>query len=170
MGSLADVEPWTHSPHVVVVPSPQPGHSIPFLQFSRRLASAGIVTTFLTTDRHCLELRSSLGATDWTAEGVPLRIVGMGDGKVELTHGEWTNWLKEREVELQVVRMMAEAVGEMSSPAAWQLRGVEAAAAPVCIIHDMFAPCAQEVADRLGVVKHLLYVSSASALSVSLRV
>ncbi|KAG0598706.1 hypothetical protein M758_12G094800 [Ceratodon purpureus] len=168
MGSLG-VESWNHAPHVVVAPNALSGHSIPFLQFARRLASEGVVTTIVATDRHVLELRSLLGATDWTAQGVPLRILGLRDGKAELTHREWTEKMREREVELEVVRLMQELVVDVSSPMAQLLRGVEPAAAPVCVLHDMFVPWAQEVADRLGIEKHLLFVSNASALSLALQ-
>lgn len=167
MGSLA-VE-TLDAPHVVVATNAMSGHAIPFLQFSRRLASEGVVTTVVTTDRHVLELRSSLGTTDWTAQGVPLRILGLRDGKESLTHREWTDRMRDRAVELEVVRLMQEAVVDLGSPAARHLRGVEPATAPVCIVHDMFVPWAQEVAEKLGIEKHLLYASNACALSLALQ-
>ena len=95
----------------------------------------------------------------------------MGDGRVELSHRDWTRQLDDSEdMELEAVRMMVATALDVSSPAARQLRGVDAAAAPVCVLHDMFSPWAQEVADRLGVAKHLLYVSSAATLSLGLQV
>jgi hypothetical protein len=170
MGSLAVETLWTDAPHVVVATNAMSGHAIPFLQFARRLASEGVVTTVVTTDRHVLELRSSLGTTDWTAQGVPLRILGLRDGKESLTHREWTDRMRDREVELEVVRLMQEAVIDLGSPSSRHLRGVEPATAPVCIVHDMFVPWAQEVAEKLGIEKHLLYASNACALSLALQV
>lgn len=157
--------------HVVVVPSTSSGHAIPFLQFARRLAAAGIVTTVVTSDRHVLELEKLVGSADRTAQGEPLRLLGLRDKQAHLSHDEWTRQVREvPEVREAVIRLLQEAVTDVASLQSRQLRGVPPAAPPACVVHDMFTPWAQEAAVKLHIDKHLFYVSSASLLSLALQV
>lgn len=75
---MGSVSQWADAlPHVVIVPNAGSGHTIPFLQFARRLACAGVVTTVVTSDKHALELQSSLGTlSDFS---YPLRIIALRD-------------------------------------------------------------------------------------------
>ncbi|KAG0558974.1 hypothetical protein KC19_10G069100 [Ceratodon purpureus] len=156
--------------HVVVVPSTSSGHAIPFLQFARRLAAAGIVTTVVTSDRHVLELEKLVGSADRTAQGEPLRLLGLRDKQAHLSHEEWTRQVREvPEVREAVIRLLQEAVTDVASLQSRQLRGVPPAAPPACVVHDMFAPWAQGAAVKLHIGKHLFYVSSASLLSLALQ-
>ncbi|KAG0562121.1 hypothetical protein KC19_9G120000 [Ceratodon purpureus] len=158
------------APHVVMVPSSSSGHAIPFLQFARRLAAEGVVTTVVTTDRHVRELEKTVRSTDLTPQGEPLRILGLRDKKVEISHDEWRRQVREvPEEKLEVMRLLREAVTDVGSPQSWKLRGVAPASPPVCILHDMFVPWAQEAAEKLQIESHLLYVSAAAALSVDLE-
>lgn len=143
------------APHVVVVPRADSGHTIPFLQFSRRLAYTGVVTTVVVSDRHALELESSLGTL--TAFSYSLRIIALSDKtSLGLSHGEWQERVRTiRSEELRVIELLETVIADLSPP--------------VCILHDMFECWAQEVADRLHIPKHLLYVSPASALSCALQ-
>lgn len=164
---------WSHAPHVVVVPSTSSGHAIPFLQFSRRLAAEGVVTTVVTSDRHVRELEKVLGAKDLSAQagGERLRLLGLRDDKAELPHDEWKRRVREvPEDRAAVIRLLQDAVTDVASPHSWSLRGVAPSTPPVCILHDMFVPWAQEAAENLGIETHLLYVSSAATLSVDLEV
>lgn len=174
MGSRAAAagsESWADAPHVVVVPCASSGHTIPFLQLARRLASTGIVTTVVTSDKHHLELQASLGTTDFTPQGQPLRILGLGDKEsLGLSHKDWRDRVRRvRSDELRVIHLLECAIKDLSSPESLTLCGLHQAAPPVCVLHDMFESWAQEVAENLQIAKHLLYVSPAAALSCALQ-
>jgi hypothetical protein len=168
---ISVVDMASRAPHVVVVPASAPGHAIPSLQFARRLAAEGIVTTVVTSDRHAGELEKIVGSADLTAQGQPLRLLGLRDKKAHLSHDEWRRGLKEEpEERLEVMRLLREAVTDVASPQSRQLRGVAPATPPLCILLDMFVPWAQEAAEQLHIETHLLYVSSATSLSLDLEV
>lgn len=158
-------------PHVVVCPNSAPGHFTPFLQFARRLAAEGVVTTVVSSDRHVLELESLVGAPDLTLQGVPLRFTGLRDDKAHLPNTEWRKLLKDvREEERRVIQLLQELVTDISSPQSLQLRGVQPAAPPVCIIYDAFNTWARTAAVKLHIESHLLWVSPSCSLSCSLEV
>lgn len=150
MGSL-DLE-GGKVPHVVVVPHSNSGHTIPFLQFARRLASTGILTTVVVSDKHAQELEASENNCNGN-----YRIVPLGDKtSLELSHKEWHELVRNTE-EQRMIDLLEARIREFGSPS------------PVCIVHDMFECWTQEVAERLHIAKHLLFVSPASALSCALQ-
>lgn len=162
---------WSRAPHVAVVLNASAGHAIPCLQFSRRLAAEGIVTTVVTSDRHVRELEKIVGSRDLTAHGEPLRLLGLRDKKEELSHDEWRRRVCDvPEERLAVIRLLEEVVKDVASPQSWDIRGVSPATPPLCILYDMFVTWAGEAAANLHIEKHLLYVSPAACLSVDLQV
>ncbi|XP_024364407.1 UDP-glycosyltransferase 72B1 [Physcomitrium patens] len=157
-------------PHVVVVPNGAAGHAIPFLEFIKRMAATGIVTTVVASDKHILELEILLGSRDLTCQGVPLRLLGLQDHMTHLSHANWTATISNLSLKkLQIIRLLEEAVRDVGSPQSLQLRGVQPANPPQCIVHDMFTEWAQEAAEALHIEKHLLYVSPACSLSCDLE-
>lgn len=158
----------TTPPQVVVIPGTSSGHCIPFLQFARRLASVGVVTTLVSTDRLVGELRKMV-ADEPTQPS--LRLVGLRDNMAELPHDEWRRRMlgnpEERE---KVYRLLREVVTDLGSPDSQQLRGVAPASPPVAILYDLFTSWAQEAADQLPIETNLLYVSAAVVLSADITV
>ncbi|CAK9254625.1 unnamed protein product [Sphagnum jensenii] len=47
-------------PHVILVSTPLPGHSIPFLQAAKRLVDEGVTITYVSTDDHISQLLKSI--------------------------------------------------------------------------------------------------------------
>jgi hypothetical protein len=158
------------SPHVVVCPISASGHTTPFLQFARRLALAGVVTTIVSSDRHIAELERLVGSRDLTPQGgAPLRLLGLRDKKPDLSNAEWRKFLRnEPEEDLRVTQLLLELLADIASPASLQLRGVQPAAPPLCIISE--TTWAHTAADRLHIENHLLFVAPACALSCLLEV
>jgi hypothetical protein len=158
-------------PHVVVCPNSAPGHATPFLHFARRMAGEGVVTTIVSSDRHIAELGRLLGSRDLTPQGAPLRLLGLGDKKAHLPNAEWRELLKVgNDEERGVIQLLRELVTDIALPASLQLRGVQPAGSPVCIVYDTFNIWAQTAAKELNIESHLLWVSPACSLSCSLEV
>lgn len=152
-------------PQVVVIPGTSSGHCIPFLQFARRLASVGVVTTLVSTDRHVEELQKMV------ADEPCLRLVGLRDNMAELSHHVWRRrMLNNPEEREQLYRLLREVVTDLGSPHSQQLRGVAPASPPVAILYDLFTSWAQEATDQLPIETHLLYVSAAVVLSADILV
>ncbi|KAG0623187.1 hypothetical protein M758_3G154900 [Ceratodon purpureus] len=152
--------------HVVMCPNSAPGHTTPFLQFAKRLAAEGIVTTVVSSDRHILELGKLVGSQDLPT----LRLLGLRDNQAHLSNAEWRKPLKDgSEEELRVIQLLLELVTDIASPESLQLRGVPPAGPPVCIIYDTFNIWAQTGAKKLNIVSHNLWVSPACSLSCSLE-
>lgn len=150
-------------PQVVVIPGTSSGHCIPFLQFARRLASVGVVTTLVSTDRHVEELQKMV------ADEPCLRLVGLRDNMAELSHHVWRRrMLNNPEEREQLYRLLREVVTDLGSPHSQQLRGVAPASPPVAILYDLFTSWAQEATDQLPIETHLLYVSAAVVLSADI--
>ncbi|KAG0623188.1 hypothetical protein M758_3G155000 [Ceratodon purpureus] len=157
-------------PHVVVCPDSDAGHNIPFLQFVRRLGAEGVVITIVSSDRHILELKSLVGSPDLIPQGVPLRLLGLRDNKPHLPNSEWRKLLREGNKEnLRVIQLLQELVTDIASSDSLQLRGVQPAGPPVCIIYDMFNVWAQTGAKKLHIESHLLWVSPACGASCALE-
>ncbi|KAG0612863.1 hypothetical protein M758_6G057900 [Ceratodon purpureus] len=159
-------------PHVVVCPDSAAGHNIPFLQFVRRLGAEGVVITIASSDRHILELKSLVGSSpDLIPQGLPLRLLGLRDNKPHLLNSEWRKLLREpgSKENLRVIHLLQELVTDVASSDSQQLRGVQPAGPPVCIIYDMFNVWAQTAAKELRIESHLLWVSPACWASCAME-
>lgn len=159
MGSLA-------SPHVVMVPIDVAGHFTPFLMFAKRLASEGFTITLVISDKHV----SELGTRQLVPQELPIRILGLKDGSKHRSHVEVFQERKTQAGRDRAIKLLVELMTDVSSPNAQELRGVPTAAVPICVLHDMMACWAQEAAAKLGIEKHLLYVSPVCCLSIGLQV
>jgi len=157
MGSLP-------SPHVVMVPIDTAGHCVPFVLFGERLAAEGFTVTILSTDAHIAEILE-----DPAARASPLRYVELRDDSIGRPRKAVFDERNTDAGKEKVIRLVVEAIEDMCSPNAMQLRGVPTAAFPCVILHDFLTTWAQDAADKLGIQKHLLFVSPVSALAIALQ-
>lgn len=158
MGSLP-------SPHVVMVPIDTAGHCVPFVLFGERLIAEGFTVTILTTDAHIEEIFEDPAARESSLRYVGLRDDTIGRNRKAVFDERNTDAGREK-----VIKLVVEAIEDMCSPNAMQLRGVPTAAFPCVIMNDFLTTWAQDAADMLGIQKHLLFVSPVSALAITLQV
>lgn len=110
--------------HVVVLPYPAKGHSIPFLHFAKRLHSMDVVVTFVNTFNHLSKehFRTLDGLQDsGTMRVVPLGVTPKDEGAGSLPYVEYVNDLVP-DGELLMTQLLSEYPD----------------APPSCIVSDMF--------------------------------
>jgi len=113
--------------HVVVLPYPAKGHSIPLLHFAKRLHGMGVVVTFVNTFSHLSrEHFRTLDGLDISAiRVVPLGVPpAEGEGEGGLPYAKHVNGLVP-EAEAMVAELFAG-------------KDEDDAPAPDCIVSDMF--------------------------------
>lgn len=160
------------SPHVIIVPTGAPGHTIPFVHFAKYLAAHKVTISFVTSDRQNSEIKDSLGTLDYTSQGLPLRFLNLRDGNAHLSHRDFTMAVRDNsDEEERIMRLLEGLIIDLSSPDAQRLREVAPASPPLAILHDMFATSwCHKACDELFLEKHLLFVSPAAALAAMFQV
>jgi sinapate 1-glucosyltransferase len=163
-------------PHVILVSTPLPGHSIPFLQAAKRLVDEGVTITYVSTDDHISQLLKSSSAASRELRSRGVRFVKLRDGLKHLSGSDFHSYVHSLEGERNMINLLEEVVvellqssdhlkesGDASSvaEAALQQRST-----PCCLLYDMFSTWSQEVADNHKLAKHLLFVSGAMTLCV----
>ncbi|KAH8972797.1 hypothetical protein BDL97_01G010900 [Sphagnum fallax] len=163
-------------PHVILVSTPLPGHSIPFLQAAKRLVDEGVTITYVSTDDHISQLLKSSNAASRELRSRGVRFVKLRDGLKHLSGSDFPSYVRSLEGERNMINLLEEVVvellqssdhlkesGDASSvaEAALQQRST-----PCCLLYDMFSTWSQEVADNHKLAKHLLFVSGALTLCV----
>jgi hypothetical protein len=167
-------------PHVILVSTPLPGHSIPFLQAAKRLVDEGVTITYVSTDDHISQLLKSSSAASRELRSRGVRFVKLRDGLKHLSGSDFHSYVHSLEGERNMIHLLEEVVvellqssdhlkesGDASSvaEAALQQRST-----PCCLLYDMFSTWSQEVADNHKLAKHLLFVSGALTLCVCSQV
>ncbi|KAH9573565.1 hypothetical protein CY35_01G007700 [Sphagnum magellanicum] len=163
-------------PHVILVSTPLPGHSIPFLQAAKRLVDEGVTITYVSTDDHISQLLESSNAASRELRSRGVRFVKLRDGLKHLSGRDFVRYVHSLEGERNMIHLLEEVVvellqssdhlkqnGDASSVAAAAL---QQRSTPCCILYDMFSTWSQEVADNHKLAKHLLFVSAALTLCV----
>jgi hypothetical protein len=163
-------------PHVILVSTPLPGHSIPFLQAAKRLVDEGVTITYVSTDDHISQLLESSNAASRELRSRGVRFVKLRDGLKHPTGLDFHRYVHSLEGERNMIHLLEEVVvellqsshhlkqnGDASSVAAAAL---QQRSTPCCILYDMFSTWSQEVADNHKLAKHLLFVSGALTLCV----
>ncbi|CAK9857079.1 unnamed protein product [Sphagnum jensenii] len=161
-------------PHVILVSSPLPGHSIPFLQAAKRLVDEGVTITYVSTDDHISQLLKSSSAASRELRSRGVRFVKLRDGFKHLSGSDFHSYVHSLEGERNMIHLLEEVVvellessdhlkesGDASSVAAAAL---QQRSTPCCLLYDMFSTWSQEVADNHKLAKHLLFVSGAMNL------
>lgn len=143
-------------PHIVVLPFPAQGHINPGLQFSHLLASSlGLCTvTFVNTTHIIAKLRAAHDP------GPSVRFEALAD---DGQHGDGPDFDKTTE----------EMGGLLENLLMKLLSGGGAAhdwPPPVCIVADVFLGWAQDVADKLGLPRFILFTPSPATLVLMLCV
>ncbi|CAM6045791.1 unnamed protein product [Sphagnum compactum] len=159
-------------PHVILVSSPLPGHSIPFLQAAKRLVDEGVTITYVSTDDHISQLLKSGNAASRELRSRGVRFVKLRDGLKHLSGSDFLSYVRSLEGERNMIHLLEEVVvellqssdhlkesGDASSVAAAAL---QQRSTPCCLLYDMFSTWSQEVADNHKLAKHLLFVSGAA--------
>lgn len=145
--------------HVVVLPYPAKGHSIPLLHFAKRLHGMGVVVTFVNTFSHLArEHFRTLDGLDISAiRVVPLGVPpAEGEGEGGLPYAKHVNGLVS-EAEAMVAELFAGKDDDSDAPA------------PDCIVSDMFLGWTQIVADKFQIPRYVLFASPAPALATMLH-
>ncbi len=163
-------------PHVILVSTPLPGHSIPFLQAAKRLVDEGVTITYVSTDDHISQLLKSSNAASRELRSRGVRFVKLRDGLKHLIGSDFLSYVRSLEGERNMINLLEEVVvellqssdhlkesGDASSVAAAAL---QQRSTPCCLLYDMFSTWSQEVADNHKLAKHLLFVSGAMTLCV----
>ncbi|CAM6071635.1 unnamed protein product [Sphagnum tenellum] len=163
-------------PHVILVSTPLPGHSIPFLQAAKRLVDEGVTITYVSTDDHISQLLKPSSAASQELKSRGVRFVKLRDGLKHLSGSDFYIYVHSLEGERNMIHLLEEVVVELlESSDQLKERGdassvAEAAlqqrSTPRCLLYDMFSTWSQEVADNHKLAKHLLFVSGAMSLCV----
>lgn len=143
--------------HVVVLPYPAKGHSIPLLHFAKQLHSMGVFVTFVNTFNHLSNehFRSIYGANE---DDNPMQVVPLGvtppegEGHTSLPYVNHVNTLVP-ETKILMTTLFAR----------------HEDAPPSCIVSDMFLGWTQEVANTFNIPKYVLFASPASGLAFMLH-
>ncbi|KAJ7546998.1 hypothetical protein O6H91_08G064300 [Diphasiastrum complanatum] len=152
-------------PHVLLIPFPAQGHTIPLLNLAKLLASKGMAVTYV-----CVQHRISRLQRDHAAASLDplIRLVGLPErvpvGELGIDEGAGiTPWFME--VAAYMEDDFVQLVHKLRAVAA----GEESLGAPIFIVSDTFLWWMHDVAVSLKIDYCLFFTSPASLLSVMLH-
>ncbi|CAK9190443.1 unnamed protein product [Sphagnum troendelagicum] len=161
-------------PHVILVSTPLPGHSIPFLQAAKRLVDEGVTITYVSTDDHISQLLKSSSAASRELRSRGVRFVKLRDGLKHLSGSDFFTYVHSLEGARNMIHLLEEVVVELLQSSDHLKESGDASSVaeaalqqrskPCCLLYDMFSTWSQEVADNHKLAKHLLFVSGAMTL------
>lgn len=149
-------------PHVLLVPSPSHGHTIPFINLSKKLASQGITVTFVSSDKHIASLEHAKGSQD--ADGLDIKFVGLPGGPATFVD------LFDEENDRKMAAMLSDLIEKLVRKSDGEVQRLKAVSAPCCIISDMFGGWTHAVAKKFHICSHVLFTSPAACASMQLQV
>lgn len=154
------------APHVVLVPSPQKGHTIPFMILTKQLVRRGVRVTFVSSDKHIASLEETKGRQGKDQPGMDtVRFVGLRDGPASFM--EMIEEASDRRMAAMLTEWMAMAMA-VTKPEK-PCNGIRDDA-PCCIISDMFGGWTHAVAKKFAIPSHVLFTSSAACAAMQLTV
>jgi UDP:flavonoid glycosyltransferase YjiC (YdhE family) len=158
-------------PHVVLVPSPSRGHTIPFMILAQQIVQHGMRVTFVSSDKHIASLEQAKESEEKKVDMV--RFVGLRDGPANFAEAieeasdqrmaaMLTEWMT-------TATAMAMANREKQSNSFSDVDDLRSAA-PCCIISDMFGGWTHVVAKKFAIPSHVLFTSPAACAAMQLTV
>ena len=158
--------------HVLIVPSPSQGHTIPFMSLAKYLVTHGVSVTFVSSDKHIASLehaKSSLVAGQIDS----IRFMGLPGGPADFVDmfpkgkdEEMTRMLSD-----VLERAVRRAEGkEVETGRYGVLPALDIVGVPCCIISDMFGGWTHAVAKKFDIPSHVLFTSPAACASMQLQV
>ncbi|KAG0584698.1 hypothetical protein KC19_3G228900 [Ceratodon purpureus] len=161
--------------HVVLVPSPSKGHTIPFMILTKQLVRCGVRVTFVSSEKHIASLELAKENQEKVQCGMDMvRFVGLRGGPAGFA--EAIEEPGDRTMAAMLTEWMAVAmakasreehssgVGEVST------LGDGRSAAPCCIISDMFGGWTHAVAKKFAIPSHVFFTSAASCAAMQLTI
>ncbi|KAJ7526531.1 hypothetical protein O6H91_16G013100 [Diphasiastrum complanatum] len=160
-------KPSTKSPHVVLLPFPLLGHLLPTMGLAKKLASNGLVVSFMCAEHRFENVQRAHAAQG----GDPrIRLVSLPDkvprGEIILDAGLdsviWTAEGTEKVVdsfEKLIDSMMEDLEEDILSPGP-----------PVCIISETFLSWTQDIANKWGIERYVFDPSPAAFMSTVFHV
>ncbi|GLJ07768.1 hypothetical protein SUGI_0073800 [Cryptomeria japonica] len=151
-------------PHLVALPFPSLGHSIPFLDMARLLASHGLTVSYVTTAANAPRLQHHV--MEAATNGLDIRLAVIPTPAVEGLDGRESAELLPRS-DHGLIFQLAEKLQEPFD--LWieqQFQGETETEAPVCIVHDVFMGWARESAEKYKI--SCIEFNASGAFAVSL--
>ncbi|XP_073386803.1 UDP-glycosyltransferase 86A1 [Physcomitrium patens] len=142
-------------PHVVLVPSPLKGHTIPFIILTKQLVGHGVWVTLVSSDKHIA-----------SQEQDKVNFVGLREGPSNFMEAiSEVSDVRMAEMLSEWLRMAMEMPQKLKSDGHSQAR-----AAPCCIISDMFGGWTQDVEKKFEIPNHVLFTSPAACAAMQLTI
>ncbi|XP_057844463.2 scopoletin glucosyltransferase-like [Cryptomeria japonica] len=150
-------------PHVVVVPFPALGHSIPLLDFAKQLASHGLLVSCVTTAANLPRLHHQM--KDAISSGLDIRIVVLPTPAIEGLPEGMESFDQVPTEQCKLIFDLALAL-EYPFDRWLEKEGQEERGAPVCIIHDMLLGWSMGVSERDSIPRVFFDTYGAFGLSL----
>ena len=164
--------------HVVLIASPQAGHTVPLLQLARALASSGVIVSIVCTDLHLEELKAAKAVSP--THDPNIRLVALQDGTA-LSSATFLDMVRDQpSLEARLAECLDLVLGKMlmSGEHGQQQQSTDdddtlnfGATPPCCLISSMFViGWTHDVATKHHLESHLLITSNATLLCFALQV
>lgn len=149
-------------PHVVVLPFPALGHSIPLLDLSRLIASQGLTVSYVTTPANVPRLQDAVAES--VKNGIDIRLVVLPTPPVEgLPEGRESADLLPRSSHGLIFALASKLQQPFN---AWMERRFEEEGAPVCVVYDTFMGWGRQGVEKYGICCVEFNVSGAFSVSM----
>jgi hypothetical protein len=158
--------------HVLIVPSPSQGHTIPFMSLTKHLVTHGVSVTFVSSEKHIASLEHAKSSVD-AGQLDNIRFVGLPGGPAS-----FVDMLKSGSDE-KMARMLSDLLEravrraegrEVEAGRYGELPALDNVGVPCCIISDMFGGWTHAVAKKFDIPSHVLFTSPAACASMQLQV
>lgn len=155
--------------HVLIVPSPSQGHTIPFMSLTKYLVTHGVSVTFVSSEKHIASLEHAKSSLD-AGQFDTIRFVGLPGGPANFV--DMFKLGSDEKMTRMLSDLLERAVrrAEGREVEAGELPALDIVGVPCCIISDMFGGWTHAVAKKFDIPSHVLFTSPAACASMQLQV